>query len=152
MGARATDSHREAGFSLIELMMVVLVVGMLIAIALPTFLGARTQSQDRAAQSNVRSALVGALTYYAETRTYTGFDATDGETEIPSLAWVAPGPPASGQVAIHVASGPDLLLVALSSSGTYWCVAQVPGSPATSRGGGAAFASVDSTAECTGGW
>jgi type IV pilus assembly protein PilA len=37
-------------------MIVVLIIGILIAIALPTFLGARERSQDRAAESSLRTA------------------------------------------------------------------------------------------------
>jgi type IV pilus assembly protein PilA len=50
------------GFTLIELMVVVLIIAILIAIAIPTFLGAQDRARDRAAQSNVRNALTAAKT------------------------------------------------------------------------------------------
>jgi type IV pilus assembly protein PilA len=57
---------RDNGFTLVELMVVVLIIAILIAIAIPTFLGARVRAQDRAAQSNLRNALTAAKVYYAD--------------------------------------------------------------------------------------
>ena len=50
------DEKSEAGFTLIELMMVVLIIAILIAVMIPTFVGANKRAQDRAMQSGVRNA------------------------------------------------------------------------------------------------
>ena len=43
----------EEGFTLIELMVVLLIIAILLAIAIPTFLGVTNSASDRAAQSNL---------------------------------------------------------------------------------------------------
>ncbi|HLI57249.1 MAG TPA: prepilin-type N-terminal cleavage/methylation domain-containing protein, partial [Actinomycetota bacterium] len=60
----------EAGFTLIELMVVLLIMAILLAIAIPTFLGVKSGAQDRAVQSNLTNALTSAKAGYANGGSY----------------------------------------------------------------------------------
>lgn len=56
----------DEGFTLIELMVVVLIIAILVAIAVPTFLGARERAQDRSAQSSARNALTAGRIHFTD--------------------------------------------------------------------------------------
>ena len=142
----------EEGFTLIELLVVVLIMGILILIALGTYSGARQRAADRALQANLRTGLVSAMSHYVQGRTYTGFDVPTAKSEEQSLNWVSPGPPDEDQIDIQIATDDFLLLVGQSKSGSFFCLAQVKGSPLTDRGKNSDFLNVDEIAECTGGW
>jgi len=68
--AARKDENSEGGFTLIELMVVVMIIAILVGIAIPAFLGARKRAQDTASKSNLRIALSTAQAIYTDNQVY----------------------------------------------------------------------------------
>src|ERR1035437_9856321 len=60
------EGSAEAGFTLMEMMVVLLILAILLAIAIPTFHGVTGSANDRSAQSNLNTALTNAKTIYQQ--------------------------------------------------------------------------------------
>jgi len=70
------DGNTEQGFTVIEFLVVIIIIGFLLAIAVPSYLGFRDRAANNAAKTSLRTALPSAEAYYADNGVYTGMDAT----------------------------------------------------------------------------
>jgi len=128
----ARDIDRgERGFTLIELMVVVLIIAILIAIAIPSFMGARTRANDRSTESELRNGLTAEKTVYVDTQTYY-VDSTAVKAAEPTLRWATK---LFVQVGSNAAPNDTVCLSERSPSGTWFGVGDVAQASATAEAG-----------------
>ena len=128
----AGEVGEDAGFTLIELMVVLLILAILLAIAIPTFLGVTKSANDRAAQSNLNTGMLNAkAAYQSNSQTYQGTKPVTNtvlQSAEPSLSFLAAvASPASGnstgQGVLSVfptTDGNAIILGAFSKSNNCW--------------------------------
>lgn len=151
--------HDEDGFTLVELMVVVLIIAILIAIAIPTFLGARVRAQDRAVQSDLRNSLSAAKVIYADTNADYNFGVPELDRVHAGIAYVAGLAPTPDQVGFVIQPNADgladqaVMFVAQSKSGTWFCLwDEGSGSAAGTYFGQDATMTFATLADCQNGW
>jgi len=86
---------KKSGFTLIELMIVVAILGILAALAIPAFIGYVRRSKTSEATGNVNSMFKSAAAYYNQERTGRGIAATGSSYCIVGNSAVTPSDPGS---------------------------------------------------------
>jgi type IV pilus assembly protein PilA len=111
--------HRQEGFTLIELMIVILIIAILVAIAVPVFLSARSNAQRRTCQANLRT-IDGAInTYNAQYDAYPATGLVDSAAVgfVPTLIKRTPSCPTTSSVYSLAAGTPPSVACPTTVSG-----------------------------------
>ena len=126
----ANRDRNEEGYTLVGLIVVLFIVGILAAIAIPTYLGARNRSQNAAAQVTATTALNTAQGYYGAHESYSELSVTKMQGLEPALQF---GPNATSTNSVGVWFNPNpngptaqsYSLATWATTGTCWYIVDV---------------------------
>jgi type IV pilus assembly protein PilA len=152
------EGAAEGGFTLIELMVVLLIIAILLAIAIPTFLGVTSSANDRAAQSNLTNALTEASAVYQNSgQTFSNGVSALFTSSAPEFSWTSGGCGTSPQNCVSYdvfsvgtgsgtnADGNGLLLADRSNVGDCWYTLDILNAPSNPVVTGAAVHNLNET-------
>jgi prepilin-type N-terminal cleavage/methylation domain-containing protein len=121
----------DSGFTLIEIMVTLLILAILLAIAIPTFLGVTNSANDRSAQSNLNTAMLNAKAAYRSNNQSYGapniVNSTLLKSAEPTLSFTAANSSGPGVISVFPTSdGKAIVLASLSKSNSCWYLVDNP--------------------------
>ena len=82
---RPARRHAQEGFTLIELIIVMAIIAILLAVAVPAYTGFSDRAEHSVAQANVRAVIPAVERFYSDNETYVGLD-NAASAPVPGLA------------------------------------------------------------------
>ncbi len=108
-GSALRPGRDERGFTLVELLVVLVVIGVLLGIAVPAYIGFAARARATASAADVREATSAAEAYFVDNRSYSGISAAQLKT-------------------IDAGISPNLQTVKAENGGSGYCISAQVGS------------------------
>ncbi len=112
--------RNEAGYTLLELMVVILIVGILVSLAMVTYAGVQNNGYDTEAKANLHNGVTAAKAYFTTNESsFVGLDAATMSIEVPGINFRDGATPGDANtVYLSGVSASGYTLRVLSQSGT----------------------------------
>jgi type IV pilus assembly protein PilA len=127
-GKRKQRDGEDSGFTLIELMVVLLIMAILLAIAIPTFLGVAKSANKKATQQDLNTAINSAHAVHSATGTYTANPAAlvaALHSQTPGITWttsatLAVGAEGKNKLAVGYVATNKVEFMGMDKTGGCW--------------------------------
>lgn len=109
------------GFSLIEILIAILLIGILMAVAAPRLLGSREAAADSSAQQQLNTVALAATTIFSTKESFSGTDAAGLADDVPEVSLVA------GPAGLVTDTNVRQVSIAVTNSNSTWTAAVLGG-------------------------
>jgi|1185.fasta_scaffold538690_1 type IV pilus assembly protein PilA len=117
LASRIAQPDGEGGFTLMELLIIVAILGVLLGIAVPSYLGLTGKAEHAVAEANVREAIPSIEAFYSDNGTYVGLE-NPPTAAVPGLKHYDPA--SAAKVAVAVSTQSSYCVYSTNGGTTYF--------------------------------